>query len=139
MPQSPVAVSRTRLLPSDSVEDQITAEETLGPGAAGQPGDVEVDALRDQAVVARVSARGDLVVDDRALPLELLGRHHVGDVAGHVEAVVARAADDPRGDAKGSALDGEVVVALEAVDLQDLDVRVGDVRPAPKTPWSVTT
>ena len=67
------------------------------------------------------------MVDDRALAFQLLGRDDVGHVARDVEDVVAEAADDAGRDAERRALDREVVVALEAVDLEHLDVAVGDV------------
>ena len=44
-----------------------------------------------------------------------------------VDGVAAQPTDHPVGDAERRGLDEELVVALEAVDLDDLDVRVADV------------
>ena len=67
------------------------------------------------------------MVDVAVQALELLDDDVLGDVAGDVDGVAAEAADDAVGDAEGRRLDEERVVALEAVDLDDLDVRVADV------------
>ena len=107
--------------------DDHVAAEAAAAVAAGQAGDVEVDARGDQAVVADVSDRRDLVVDDRALAFQLLCGDEVGHVAGDVEQVVAQAAHDARGHAERRALDREMVVALEPVDFEHLDVGVAHV------------
>ena len=69
------------------------------------------------------------MVDAAADALELAGDDVLDDVAGDVDRVGAQAADDAVGDAEGRGLDEELVVALEAVDLDDLDRGVADVEP----------
>src|SRR5262249_35021004 len=73
---------------------------------------------------------GDAVVDGPADALELAGDDVLGDVTGHVDDVATLAADDPGGDAERRADHEELVVALQAVDLDHLDVVVADVDPA---------
>ena len=62
------------------------------------------------------------MVDAAADALELADDDVLDDVAGDVDRVAAQAADDAVGDTERGRLDEELVVALEAVDLDDLDV-----------------
>ena len=91
--------------------------------ALPRPRDAQVDAVGDEPVVVRV-ARDDVVVDRAARALDVEGGDVAGDVAGHIERVVAEAADDARGDSWRGREDVDRVVALEGVDLEHLDVRV---------------
>ena len=58
---------------------------------------------------------------------ELAGDDVLGDVAGDVDGVGAKATDHAVGDTERGRLDEELVVALETVDLDDLDRRVAHV------------
>ena len=88
--------------------------------------DVEVDARHDEPVVADV-AGGHQVVDRAARALDVAHRDVGRDVAGDVDRVAAEPADDAVGDAEQRRLHEELVIALEAVDLDGLDRRVADV------------
>ena len=92
---------------------------------------VQVDSGRKQPVVHRVGSGGaHLVVDDAAPAFEVLADDRaVGHVAGDVKGIVAQAADNGGDDVAVGAQDGEVVVALQAVDFDRLDVLVADVQP----------
>jgi len=89
-------------------------------------GDVKVDARRQRSGIDRVQ-RADVVVDHCAAALELEGLDLVCDVATDVDRIAAEAANDAHRHAEWRAQDVEVVVALEAVDFQNLDVVEADI------------
>ena len=66
------------------------------------------------------------MVDRAARALDVEREDVAGDVAGDVDRVVAEPADHARRDAGRGREDVDRVVALERVDLEHLDVRVGD-------------
>ena len=74
------------------------------------------------------------MVDRAADALELARDDVLDDVAGDVDRVGAEAADDAVGDAELRREDEELVVALEAVDLDHLDVVVADVEAGAEDP-----
>jgi hypothetical protein len=86
--------------------------------------DGEVDAVGEQAVVHRVGRLHEVV--DRAAGTFDVARDHVArDVAGHVDRVVAEAADDAREHVRLRRQHVDRVVTFEGVNLEDLDVGVG--------------
>ena len=89
-------------------------------------------AWRQQAVVERVGRRPDRVVDEGAATLQVSADDGLGDVPRHAERVVTEAAHDRRDEPLSRALDEEVVVALEAVDLDRFDTGEPDVEPGPE-------
>ena len=93
--------------------------------ALAGPGDAHVHAVGGQPVIAGVAGT-DVVVDDAAGALDVTRDHIAGDVAGHVDGVAAQAADDAGRHAWLRRQHVDRVVALERVDLEDLDVGVGD-------------
>ena len=113
------ALADGRALVALVVDDDLT-------GVGG--GEVVVDAVDRQAVVERVELGLHAVVDRAADALELARDDVLADVAGDVDRVRAEAADDAVGRAVARRDDEELVVALEAVDLDDLDVLVAHVQ-----------
>ena len=87
--------------------------------------DAQVEPGGEQPVVERIGRR-DGVVDRAAGALDVEREDVTGHVAGHVHRVVAEPADHARRDARGGREDVDRVVALERVDLEHLDPRVGD-------------
>ncbi len=95
-------------------------------------GQVVLEPVHRQAVVEHVAVRplgDDPVVDRAADALELASDDVVDHVAGDVDRVRPEPADHAVGDAERRRQDEELVVALQAVDLDDLDRRVAHVQP----------
>ena len=88
-------------------------------------GDDDIDARGREAVVCRIG-RGEPVADRARRALDLAGDHAAGHVARDIDDVTAEAADDACGHPGCGGEDVEDVVALEAVDLEDLDRAVVD-------------
>ena len=90
-------------------------------------GHVVVEPVDRQAVVSQVVGADQVI--DRAADAFQLARYDVGgNVAGDVDAVGPEASDHAVGHAKGGGLDEELIVALEAVDLDHLDGGVAHVQ-----------
>ena len=114
-------------------EAHATAFEQLGEAVALRdddlalvPRDAQVDAVGDQAVVGRVGG-AEVVVDGAARALDVARDHVAGDVAGHVDRSLPRP-PMTRVATPGAVRDVDRVVALQRVDLEHLDVGVGDRR-----------
>ena len=97
-------------------------DDDLSLGASRHDG---VDSGGSEPVIQRVG-RADVVVDGARGALDVAGDDTAGHVTGDVDDVAAEATDDAGGHSRSSGEDVKQVVALKPVDLEDLDVGVGD-------------
>ena len=116
-----IGVRRTCADSRMSVKPPVSSMIDLALGGAG---DADVDAVGDDAVVERVGGATSWLT----MPLvPSMSREKTSPATSPATLidVAAEAADDARRDARRGREDVERVVALEAVDLEQLDVRVG--------------
>ena len=90
-------------------------------------GHIQAHARGQHTVIGQV-AGGDRMVDHTAAAFEVQADDGRRDITGHVEGIAALAADDGGDHTRTGALDEEVVIALEAVDIQRFHVVVAHVQ-----------